>query len=570
MAAHDRHPEHVHDRRPRSRWWSALVVCVVLLGACGAEGGGSAAEPTTTAAAPALGGTVAAIEGAVATTGEYVVDSGFRPEPDGFSFANYANDGVTNLAAADLHHLFGDAICDTGEGPSCTLSSPAVTWMQQINAAMAGGHCEGLAVLSQLYHVGERDPSEHGAPRTYDLRLDDNAALQREIARWWATQATTPASTSRNDRLSPSGVVDELRRALAGEPGLDTSYTLAIFQPGLSGGHAITPYALEERGDGVVWIMVYDNNHPGVPRAVEVDTVADTWTYESSINPDQPESVYRGDASTNTLWLTPLTDRVQTQDCPFCAGELAGDLDPTNQLLLTGPGSRTAELDFYVTDPTGRTFGRRDGGTVQEIPEGRFQPLLAAEPDDAPAPLLEVPAAFDLIVTLRAPDGVAAQDMDLGMVGAGYDVLVDDIDLAPGETAQLFLSQDATLVGWTTERSGTPTLDVTTGDEASADGGANGGADYDVQVAAEMDEPGTLELTSPDDADVLVGVDGAAVVQLSALRRGRDGAERTVSGEVELQAGEQVVLVLEGWAHDEPLGLVVLRDGQVHRRLQLE
>ena len=71
-------------------------------------------------------------------------------------------------------------------------------------------------------------------------------------------------------------------------------YTIKIFNA--DGGHAITPYAVEDKGDGKFAVLVYDNNYPGITRAVEFDTNANTWSYNAATRPDLPEALYSGDA----------------------------------------------------------------------------------------------------------------------------------------------------------------------------------------------------------------------------------------------------------------------------------
>jgi hypothetical protein len=84
------------------------------------------------------------------------------------------------------------------------------------------------------------------------------------------------------------------------------------------GGHAVTPFAVEEWGNGIFAILVYDNNHPNITRKILVDSNTNTWRYNASINPNAPESEYEGDAKTMTLLLTPTSFRLRIQECPFC------------------------------------------------------------------------------------------------------------------------------------------------------------------------------------------------------------------------------------------------------------
>ena len=65
--------------------------------------------------------------------------------------------------------------------------------MEQVNGDMKGGHCEGMAVLSLLMYTDQVTETLFGGQNAVDLAFN-NAALQREIAYWWATQATAPTA----------------------------------------------------------------------------------------------------------------------------------------------------------------------------------------------------------------------------------------------------------------------------------------------------------------------------------------------------------------------------------------
>src|SRR6185295_18064906 len=93
------------------------------------------------------------------------------------------------------------------------------------------------------------------------------------------------------------------------------TYTLGIY--GQEGGHAITPFAVEDLGAGRYKIHVYDNNQPGVDNVVEVDTGADTWRYAgAALNPGEQSKLWQGQGG--SLDLTPLSLRFQPLVCPFC------------------------------------------------------------------------------------------------------------------------------------------------------------------------------------------------------------------------------------------------------------
>jgi hypothetical protein len=258
-----------------------------------------------------------------AAAGDYTSDSGFRPEVNGFSFENYGNDAVEyNLTAAELQRMFGDQVCASLAGGNCILIPPAKQWMEQINSYMDDGHCEGMAVLSLLMYYSIIDPGDFGGQVAHDLSLGDEG-LQREIAYWWTTQSVFPAAATRVNE-SPNAVLDALTETFNAGPDATDSWAMGIYLPDFSGGHAITPFAVEDQGNGIFHILVYDNNFPDETRVVTVDRNANTWSYQASINPDEPESLYEGDAGTETLEIIPSSNRLVQQECQFCEGGSEG------------------------------------------------------------------------------------------------------------------------------------------------------------------------------------------------------------------------------------------------------
>src|SRR6476620_1257110 len=143
--------------------------------------------------------------------------------------------------------------------------------MSQKNAGMNGGHCEGFAVLSQMIYQGQVDPNQFGAARPLDLQIKDNNPLQREIAYWFSTQGPT---WGLQQVLSPKEMVAFLQTQYAKNP--KSAFRLGILKEDGTGGHAITAYEVQDQGNGIFWVMVYDNNYPGQERKMVVDTNANT------------------------------------------------------------------------------------------------------------------------------------------------------------------------------------------------------------------------------------------------------------------------------------------------------
>src|ERR1700736_528547 len=249
-------------------------------------------------------------------TGKIVADSGFRPATNGFAFENYGNDaGPVNLTPINVEHLFGTQVCAAGDGATCKLTPSARQWMNQENAGMAGGHCMGFSVTALRFFTKNLTPDPFGASPAIKLPVQGNTKLQSLIAEDFAYQ-NLPAVSRAAVNGTPTQVLQALVSAL--QNGKET-YTLGILKADGTGGHAITPFAVEDRGGGKMGILVYDNNFPGVVRAVDVDTNANTWHYVGGINPTDTNEIYEGDAQTKSMFLFPTTPGEGTQPCPFCA-----------------------------------------------------------------------------------------------------------------------------------------------------------------------------------------------------------------------------------------------------------
>src|SRR6516225_11358783 len=119
-----------------------------------------------------------------------VADSGFRPGPNGFTFQNYgdtlASGAVpTDLTPADVEAIFGKAVCADAAIGKCDLIPEAQAWMQQMNQAMADGHCFGFSVAADLVWDDKVNTSSYGATDINGLAIDNNSNLQATLAEGW-------------------------------------------------------------------------------------------------------------------------------------------------------------------------------------------------------------------------------------------------------------------------------------------------------------------------------------------------------------------------------------------------
>jgi hypothetical protein len=248
-------------------------------------------------------------------------DTGFKLSQDGFQFDNYGADYDGSYMDTDLAvRMFGAAnVCVDGASP-CMVTDSAQAWIDDTNAQLDNGHCEGLAVLSQLFYLKVLEPTTFGAATTNALAIDDNYPLQREIAYWFSTQLVPGAATTK--ALQPKDAIPFMASFMA--PGSKDFYRIGIVQLTSSGfgeGHSLTPIGfLRGATANVYYIRVYDTNFPDIEKQIELDVDKNTWTYDGVGSTGNV--AYSGGASTgNPLYFASVTSREGVLACPFCMND---------------------------------------------------------------------------------------------------------------------------------------------------------------------------------------------------------------------------------------------------------
>ena len=344
------------------------VALALVLAAC--SSGGEAA-PATTTASPSNTAANATVPSAEAEPDSYPLPDctgldaaacstqGFDPDRDGFGFANWGGEGSLN--ATSLVTLFGErAVCAKVVNGKCTLYPAAKKWAAQINEAMAGGHCEGMAVLSQLIFQGYLTPGDldPAAGTTFALSQDD-PDVYRNIDLLWATQMLPPVQEAYNafKDFAPTEIAAELAAGLQ----TDKGYTLGLYSP--NGAHAVTPIAVTREGDKIA-ISIYDNNYPGTVQRVMIEPVNEIWSYAGgATNHDAPTDGWEG--GLGTMDLTPMEVRLDLPSvAPFAEGSAKGATRGTTPmtLMVTSPDPES-RVGFELTYD-GQTYDTTDPTTV--------------------------------------------------------------------------------------------------------------------------------------------------------------------------------------------------------------
>lgn len=436
----------------RVRLFSVAVVaaCAALVAAGCGGGGGKKVAGAAGVCYPA-----SQLPDSYEPSGDIIADSGFRPDSDGFGIENYGNCGQQNLTPGAMSDLFGpDQVCLSGSGADCQLDPSAEKWMETTNAQMGGGHCMGFSVTALRFFSGNLSPQDYGADSTFDLDVRSDPHLQSTIAAGWVYQFL-PRVTNNELTGTPNGllrtIIDSLKQDNSNRgnayPDSGPLYTIKIFNN--EGGHAVTPYAVEDQGGGHYAVLIYDNNYPGIARAIQFDTNADTWSYNAATKPGEPSSLYTGDESTRgTMALDPTGPGEQTPqpfdfvNSPNAGSAGAGSAKLYNQISLLGSPTNHAHLQ--IKDSKGNVTGFVNGKIVNQIPGVQVQQIASLDNwASTPEPNYLLPSDLGNVTVFI--DGADLQKPDtekLTLIGQGFYTEVSDLKLTPGQRDGVYFTGD--------------------------------------------------------------------------------------------------------------------------------
>ncbi len=400
--------------------------------------------------------------------GTVIADSGFRPYPHGFPLPNWGSSedfmvnsltwgtpdrltlerfekgdypAIPGLNALALRRTLGNGVCrdpksiDPKTG-SCDLILGADLLAQMVQTGGLGGHCFGFAAAAAALYNGQIDANQVGASGLGINAANpmDNRAIQT-ISRLFGTQfLNADIFTLMNVGQSPSEVIQTLVRDF---PQGQVPYVLTMIGGG--SGHAITPYAVTDRGDGVYDIAVYDNNFPFQAHAVTVDTKDDSFLYTSATDPNAPGYTW-STASDSVIALVPMEDILAQQPCPVCRGK-------DNGTLIAFNAWKTVNADSI-------SFGLVDAQNVP-LSSDLYRVLQPANPDtkkQSSAPMIAVKPGVEFGVVLGSEALAAPQPIEVYALSNGnseYLLLEDlpsntNIVFGVGQSRALFQSDKVT------------------------------------------------------------------------------------------------------------------------------
>jgi hypothetical protein len=182
------------------------------------------------------------------------------------------------------------------------------------------------------------------------------------------------------------------------------------------GGHAITPYAVTDRGNGIYDIAVYDNNFPFQALAVTIDTVNETFVYTSATDPNSPSYTWSTE-NNSVIALIPVSELVGIQDCPVCRGKDQGT-------LVAFSAIKAENADEFVV--------RLVDANQEPLDSSLYRAIAPLNPENtkyANIPLIEVAPGVEFGVTFLTGDLKAPQPIEIYAIsnGASEYLLLEDV-----------------------------------------------------------------------------------------------------------------------------------------------
>ncbi len=360
----------------------------------------------------------------------------FQPNQDGYSFQNWASITYSDYTYADVVRMFGAEAACWSIGPVCVLKPYAELFNYAANLGMYGGHCLGMAVTSSRFYKGldlhtgfdhAFDLSKESSVNINWLNETFSSTARRNISYFHVMQATEPIASnmSESTQKTPSEFLSELSAFIA-DSGNDYPI-LFIYNSAKTGGHAVTPYAIEDQGDGMFLIRIYDNNYPADSgRKITINQHENTWSYYGD---------YNGNATSHNIGFVPISLFAQRPQCFWCESSL--NSTPLIQLNYEGSG------EFLITNSLGNRLGYQDGVFYDEIPGAFANPHFGGLQVDS-QPIFYLPVSDEYDITIDGAATATSESGSLVTFGPGYAVQIAGITTGPSTFDEISISTNGT------------------------------------------------------------------------------------------------------------------------------
>jgi hypothetical protein len=482
------------------------------------------------------------------TPGSLNADTGFRPNPDGYSFANYnllipISDlyNPYDFTRDDLRRLFGDeSVCVRGtSGNHCSLKTTAFAWLDAVNRQMnRAGHCLGISITSLRFFSDIDHPANFSGlfsspETTYEI---EKGNIKRHIAFYNVLQNLPQIHeirrTTRN--LTAGAFLAELSAAMKEEDypvlhlfNLDSNQRVQ--------GHAVVPYRIVQNDTqkSLYSIQVYDSNFRGDPRygTVSINTNDQTWSYRS-------EGVEYDGTTRGQLEFVRLSEYNRASEnpgnyCPnWCTAPALADEIPTNEIWSIGEGG------VLISNQQGQRIGVVDGQWVEEIPGATMSRLFGGIQDVEPVYHLPVDGVYTIQVNGNNFNVSQTETRSITQFGSGFAITVDDV----AAQDKITIAPDGSEVSYQAGSGNDPSLMIAM-DEA------NDSYLFEIREADVIRGQTVTGQINPDQGHLVFNTDQGSSVsyELAVSRVSADGEQTFVHHNVSVSAGDTHYVNYESW-----------------------
>jgi hypothetical protein len=381
---------------------------------------------------------------------ELFPDLFFRPNPDGYSFKNWGNEPEASWW--DFRQVYGSAnieYCD--DSSQCRPKLTAEQYFEY-HFKPVQYRCYGMVVTSLRFFAGLASPTDFdpGATDTYDLLRWNH--VEHHIGQYQRYQyALNIAKHIKNKRThsTPNTVLLELSAAMS--PGNLNPLVLGLNSNDNTSGHAVAPYLISDRGNGIYWVYVYDPDIPNATdRYVEFNTNDNSWSYVLKKFWWSNFQTWSGDADDHRIVAIELLLHEEPRIPPW-SGEVIPLLPFAGILTFEGDG------DILVIDQHGNRLGFVDEQLVSEIPDAfPIVPMVGAFNDGASPESYSIPIGTTYSVSLRGEDTYQNGLGTLTLFAPDKSLTIDNLTTTTSSEDWIFFNEQ--LSGFTYETMDTSKL----------------------------------------------------------------------------------------------------------------
>lgn len=306
-----------------------------------------------------------------------VTDLGFRPDNDGFSFANESSTQTWDM----FKQFFGTEFVEYPNGNR--IYAAEAFFSQYYSSAGSGGSCDGFSALSLINYADltQANAGQYTMNNYTPLYLfEKNSDMTQAFAFAQAIQMGLEVNshTSLMCELlgkSPAAFYNYIKTQITlGSPVVvgiraGQDYYAYLGQKVLSkgDGHALVPYRYEEPTSNLAYVYVYDSNLPGNDEhRIEFDLENDTWSYRWPL-PLWPDITIGGDSSTCLLSVTPIEMYLHQGLAWWSIPGFKTALNTENAEVIQTYATDGPARPLFV-DAEGRRFGWASDEFYSEIP----------------------------------------------------------------------------------------------------------------------------------------------------------------------------------------------------------